>query len=80
MDRDGWRCQWVVGRRRCGAPATEVHHIVEGGRNGGVEIDDPRNLMAICSAHHKLATAAYARERRTEKREEPRWKNHPGLR
>ena len=79
MDRDGWRCQWLVGGRVCGAQATEVHHIVEGGRNGGVEDDRPVNLMAICARHHKLATAAYARERRRARAEEPHWKGHPGV-
>ena len=53
--------------------------MVEGGRNGGVEDDRPSNLMAICARHHKMATAAYAREQRRAKAEEPRWKGHPGV-
>ena len=47
LTRDGYRC------RRCGAPATDVHHIEQ-----GIEYD--WNLIALCATCHQPCTAAQA--------------------
>ncbi len=43
LARDGHRC--VV----CGAPATEVDHLVTVSAGGG---DEPANLRAVCRGHN----------------------------
>lgn len=43
--------------RYCGAPATEVDHIVPRAEGG---TEDRSNLQAICSADHKVKTMAEA--------------------
>lgn len=87
LERDRWSCQrWVLDewgrKRRCGAPANEVDHIV---RSDWGELDDdsPSNLEALCSYHHKLKTeneAAAARRERARRRKEERWYSHPAFR
>jgi 5-methylcytosine-specific restriction endonuclease McrA len=48
LDRDAWAC------RNCGAPACEVHHMIQ-----GVETD--ANLIALCHACHQEITQQQAR-------------------
>jgi 5-methylcytosine-specific restriction endonuclease McrA len=43
MTRDRWTCQ------ECGAPATQVDHVVPV-IDGGT--DDPANLRALCREHN----------------------------
>ena len=45
--------------RQCGAPATQVDHIIPLAR-GGPELD-PRNLQALCRACHAAKTAGEPR-------------------
>lgn len=79
MERDGYRCRWLVGGKRCRNKATQVHHVYEAGANGGVERDDPRFLIAICDEHHDLVTRVYAQERKEAKRSKVDFTGHPGL-
>lgn len=52
LNRDGHRCQ------KCGAPATEVDHIVRG-------IEDDGNLRALCTPCHRAKTQDEAAEARS---------------
>lgn len=54
LDRDRWTCT------TCGAPATDVDHIVPRSKGG---TDAPANLAATCSRCHKAKTAADRKER-----------------
>jgi 5-methylcytosine-specific restriction endonuclease McrA len=47
LSRDGHAC------RGCGAPATEVHHLVQG-------MEDDAHLVSLCHACHAAITAANA--------------------
>ena len=53
--------------------------MYEAGANGGVELDDPQYLIAICEAHHKLVTRVYAQERKETKKSAIDFTGHPGL-
>ena len=82
LQRDGHRCQWVVGTRQCRAEATEVHHLEEAGRYGGADNDKLEALVSLCSEHHQIATLAYARERKAAKAAKAAtlaYAGHPGL-
>ncbi len=50
IERDGWRCMapgcWSVGTGRL-----HEHHIIF--RSHGGALEDPRNLVAACTQHHK---------------------------
>ncbi len=50
LDRDGWRCMapgcWSMGTGRL-----HEHHIIFKSHGGALE--DPRNLVAACTQHHK---------------------------
>lgn len=46
LERDDYQCQ------DCGAPATDVHHIV--GRSRDPRTNDPRNLISLCRWCHEL--------------------------
>jgi len=60
LKRDGYRCV------ECGAPATEVHHIVDRALGG---TDHPSNLESLCAPHHQARTvAAAARARKARRR------------
>ncbi len=48
--RDQWRCQY------CGAPATEVDHVVSRMLGG---TDHPLNLKACCALCNKLKGAGF---------------------
>ena len=78
LARDGFRCQWRLGERQCGAEATEVHHLNEAGRNFGVEDNQPEALVSLCTEHHQIATQTYAREQRLAKAAKMAPK-HPGV-
>jgi 5-methylcytosine-specific restriction enzyme A len=87
--KDGWRSQprpahWARTRRRilrrdghacrlCGAPATDVDHVIPASQ-GGTDADS--NLQAICQACHGKKTAQEANAGRP-KRQRPAEK-HPG--
>jgi 5-methylcytosine-specific restriction endonuclease McrA len=47
MKRDGYRCRW------CGAPAAEVHHLLQG-------VEDDAYLVSLCEACHLPVTLAQA--------------------
>lgn len=80
LRRDGGRCMVRVGGRVCGAPATEVHHVVEAGRLGGADDDRPGNLISICARHHRIFTKLYSDERRAANRAAARpMSSHPGV-
>ena len=69
--RDGWRCA-------CGAPASEVHHVVAVAEGGG---DDMGNLVAICGPCHRVETARQAAAGRRRRAERGRFpvERHPGI-
>lgn len=77
--RDGGVCQWrVESGVICGAPASDVDHIVPN------DDDSLGNLRALCSEHHRRKTggegAAAARRRLLEVRSRfRRVEPHPGL-
>jgi 5-methylcytosine-specific restriction endonuclease McrA len=52
LERDAWTCG------RCGAPATEVHHIVPWAQGGS---DDEANLVSVCHQCHQQLTRAQRR-------------------
>ena len=84
LDRDGHRCRVVVDGVRCPAPATEVHHLIEAGRNGGRDLDEERFLVAICGPHHQILTQKFAAEQQSLRRKQKRATgvdsmDHPGL-
>ena len=78
--RDNHRCQWKVDALSvCGAPATDVDHVVPG------DDDSFGNLRALCREHHALKSAreghvALARMRREVAGRFRRFDPHPGLR
>lgn len=80
LRRDGGRCQWKVDSLSvCGAPATDVDHIVPG------DDDSFGNLRALCREHHARKSAreghvALARMRREVAGRFRRSEPHPGLR
>ena len=80
LRRDGGRCQWKVDSVSvCGAPATDVDHIVPG------DDDSFGNLRALCREHHAWKSAreghvALARMRREVAGRFRRSEPHPGLR
>ena len=72
LARDGHTC------RHCGAPATEVDHIVNLAQGG---THDPLNLQALCPPCHRVKTeteALAARKAALAARYHPR-ETHPGL-
>lgn len=80
LARDGGRCQWRLDSMSvCGAPATDVDHIVPGND------DSFGNLRALCREHHAVKSsregfAALARKRREVAGRFRRSEPHPGLR
>lgn len=75
LARDGHRCTWLEGGRRCTNPATEVDHIREWADGG---IDDPSNLRSLCEPHHYRKTAQHANLTRWARRQRPE-QPHPGV-
>jgi len=76
LERDGYRCRWVVNGKRCTANANEVDHI-----------NDPldhslENLQALCSRHHGNKTSREAQLARygLRRRRGQRFDAHPGMR
>lgn len=80
LARDGGRCQWKVDALSvCGAPATDVDHVVPN------DDDSFGNLRALCREHHALKSTreghvALARMRREVAGRFRRVELHPGLR
>ena len=80
LRRDGGRCQWKTDSVSvCGAPATDVDHVVPG------DDDSFGNLRALCREHHAWKSAreghvALARMRREVAGRFRRVEPHPGLR
>jgi 5-methylcytosine-specific restriction endonuclease McrA len=75
LARDGHACTWDDSGRRCGAPATDVDHIVPNDDHSDA------NLRALCRAHHQIKSSAEggrAAQARRPKRTRPR-EAHPGL-
>jgi 5-methylcytosine-specific restriction protein A len=63
LARDGGVCQWRVEGAPggiCGAPATEVDHVI-GAAEGGS--DDMSNLASLCKPHHGTKTGIEAGQR-----------------
>ena len=61
LERDGHTCQWLDDAGICGAPATDVDHVIPRAAGG---TDDPANLRAICARHHRAKTGREARAMR----------------
>lgn len=85
LERDGYRCQWIVtdwrtGRtHKCLAYANQVDHKV---RDGVRDDDSPDNLWALCDWHHKQKTAresGMARVEKRKRREAESWYSHPAF-
>jgi 5-methylcytosine-specific restriction protein A len=82
---DGGLCVWPVaggGRVRCGAPATEVDHVVAASAGGD---DSLANLQSLCAPHHKVKSSGEGgsawgavRRRMASLRRRPE-RAHPGL-
>ncbi|OZV74781.1 HNH endonuclease [Micromonospora echinospora] len=74
LRRDGYRCRQVFSTgERCGAPGSEVDHVVRGDNH------DLSNLQTLCSYCHGVKTAAEAaaaRRPRPKRAREP--ERHPG--
>lgn len=47
--RDQKRCRAVIGGRVCGAPGTEVHHLIPLSRGG---TNSMSNLLTLCQGCH----------------------------
>jgi 5-methylcytosine-specific restriction protein A len=45
----------------CGAPATDVDHVISRAAGGS---DDPANLQSLCAHHHHVKTGRDARSLR----------------
>lgn len=75
LQRDGYACTWTNQGLRCGAPATDVDHIVNN------DDDSDANLRALCSSHHRTKTSGEggrAAQAKRIPRNRPQEK-HPGL-
>jgi 5-methylcytosine-specific restriction endonuclease McrA len=71
LSRDGHACTWTDHGQQCGQPATDVDHIINN------DDDDPSNLRALCTTHHRAKTS---REGVTARRPRKRpTEQHPGL-
>lgn len=75
LKRDNYSCTWPSRSGRCGQPATDVDHIVNG--------DDHRdeNLRSLCSSHHQAKSSAEG-GRAAQAKRIPRTRPidpHPGL-
>lgn len=84
LARDGYQCRVTVNGARCTASASEVHHLIEAGRNGGRDLDEERFLVAICAEHHKVLTQKFAVDQQVRRRADSRGagvgsRDHPGL-
>jgi hypothetical protein len=68
LERDGYRCTWTRGGRRCEERATDVDHIKPG--------NDHRlsNLQSLCHPHHQRKTVLEAAAARGVEIQE----RHPG--
>lgn len=86
LERDHYRCQWIVtdwhtgAKHICGYPANEVDHKVRA--MNGVDDDSPENLWALCQYHHSQKTAQESAEQRRmnrERRKEEQWYSHPAF-
>jgi 5-methylcytosine-specific restriction protein A len=49
LERDGYRCRWIVDGVRCVRRASTVDHIVAR-RDGGADLD-PSNCRSLCRQH-----------------------------
>ena len=63
LRRDGYLCQ------RCGAPATDVDHVVPRHRGGSDRMD---NLVSLCGPCHRAKTGREAQEARSDRPLSPR--------
>ena len=50
FDRDGGKCIAVLGGRKCGQKAVDVHHILPLSRGGTTTMS---NLMSLCKTCHE---------------------------
>jgi 5-methylcytosine-specific restriction protein A len=69
----GGRCQWrLKSGKRCPRPGTDADHYGDK--------DDHTKLRWLCSAHHKLHTAAQARRAKAARKAKTRRppERHPG--
>jgi len=78
LERDGGRCRWIEGGRRCNAPATDVDHIRPG------DDHSPSNLRSLCGPHHQVKSSregafALARKRKQIRQRFRRNEQHPGV-
>jgi 5-methylcytosine-specific restriction endonuclease McrA len=86
FERDGYTCQ--LGYDRCLGQATEIDHVLGVAELGGVQIDDPEWLRAVCRPCHarrneaqKLAGIKASATRRHDRRKLPSARStakHPG--
>lgn len=58
LDRDGHACQWIDNAGLCGAPATDVDHVIPRAAGG---TDHPANLQSLCRRHHLAKTGREGR-------------------
>jgi len=73
LHRDGHRCTFLVAGVRCGAQATDVHHL----DTGGSRDHSDGNLTSLCGPHHAHLTARQGQAARVRLTRTP--EPHPGL-
>jgi len=57
LKRDSSTC------RRCGEPATEVHHVI-------ADVDDLENIISLCASCHRIMQRQRDKPRETPKAED----------
>ena len=79
LERDHYRCQWIVNGKRCLAPATEVDH-----RKAMMDDNRPEALRSLCTTHHRRKSSQEGHEAKAAKKAEihskfrRREERHPG--